>query len=1291
MATTTEKKKPVVPPLDLSKLEGWNDQYFKVDRKKSRKKNKKKEEKKPSTGLGDTDDVKGLEISQEVTESLAAMFDETSGPYQYQFHREQVCLSFDPAVKLEPSLQPKLDIADDLAEDEEYDAGVKELEDVVRPACEKVLAKAKLDWAVKEKDFFEYRKMGERFAEMRAKKISEKEEEINHAKSSKTKEFLQNLQSELNQLKTIPDRGEKLNALYTEASEAADSLDFAVAFKKIAEATKAGQEIEKELSELADSVRRETDNAEAKDKEVFDFVSKTKDKKWGFDTDDDAKNFLIGQATDEKGALVKSDKLLAIEVQVAAALKRLDKLTAAGMSPEKAGDIAFKNIPKNFWPDRVVREVIMYKRARAQFEEEKRAELMAHQTQDLIDAVLAEEEKLGDKLESLSEGMDSVSEKLDPEKIEEQKKEVGKLAKLGMGALSDKAKDLLDKAGTVDLEKTFGDFTKDFGYATTGFGVLVKGAQAIKTGVDVQKGKDEGPVQKKLLEFKRNKAIYQLVDSLIGAGLGLDEIIPALKIASAGKVMAEEALKACMYMVKLLEIADLKDDAKMDPETMMALPLARMARNQGIRCSKSTVAVIVAAVQLAGAVGEMSGIGAHAGLALDVTGKVLSYGSKVVFKGIDWADARRCVKTMKKAAGPPPIRKAMTMIFKNSTRYATYALAFGAVEGNDPWAVQYLVNAKLTESDLKSPATSIEIVREYMLLTAGGVMGDEDKEEDDPTILPGQKKKGVKDKAKDKIKGVVIAGAKKVRDKIVGRDTSKAYDANWKAPAAALTRANWQSVKKEAVGAGWYDTRSGIGDVLGEYELAAAAFEKTPSTETACAVDAALDEVTSAITQVGTLANDQKTPHQGMIDFISAMYEKAEKEEERLRPLRQKLYDGQSFPGLQGEELGKAKQERLDKDLEAAKEKQAQKSAARLTKIQNFWNNRKHPTPYGNATLPDFCSKASEKLDLDPEEAMALCGSVVSIGEECCDELRDLLSGVPEDKFDKELDRQAAQLEKSLADDLRSLAESHFEAMKLRLGVVEDEWDAEDDGSKWVSPNFMLSEKGWEAAKKDAIKHGLVNKSTGVGKSLNLFEKAQTEYQKNHADEKNVRLVIGTLNNVTKAFEKFKPLNHKKFIHRGMADYRSKMLLKISEYEKSFQNERAKKKESSNEQKEEDEKKKAEKREANKIDYKATPFTKAAWKQIRDKGIKDGLKDKSTGLPKAFKIYEKALANYDNETDTGKKAKLRDTYLKAIGNLNDTLAKFEPKQTNKTEHEGMMYWRNEMINALAKIKSGLLK
>ena len=154
---------------------------------------------------------------------------------------------------------------------------------------------------------------------------------------------------------------------------------------------------------------------------------------------------------------------------------------------------------------------------------------------------------------------------------------------------------------------------------------------------------------------------------MIDMGLGLDEICPALKIASGGKEMVQETIKAVMYFTKLAEIANLKADAKLDPETMMALPLARMARNQGIRASQATVAAVLAMIDIAAAAGEMSGVGTAGGVGLHIAGKALKLGSKVVFSIINWADARRCTKTMKKAAGPPPIRKAQVMIFKNST------------------------------------------------------------------------------------------------------------------------------------------------------------------------------------------------------------------------------------------------------------------------------------------------------------------------------------------------------------------------------------------------------------------------------------------------------------------------------------------------------------------------------------------------------------------------------------------------------------------------------------------------
>ena len=278
-------------------------------------------------------------------------------------------------------------------------------------------------------------------------------------------------------MKKTPDRGGQLNALYKEASEAAERSISPSLSRKSKRRRPRGRKLELQLSKLAGSVDRETDQEAQKDKQTFDFASKTHDKHWGFDTDYDAKNFFIGQATGEYGESTASDKLLAMGEQTKAALARLEKLTSAGMSPEKAADIAFKNIPKNFWPDRVVQEVIMYQRARAAFEEEKRAELQAQETQDLIDSVLDTEEKLSEKLETASEGIKALHEQLDPEKMEEQKKKAAELGKLGFKTLSQNAQSLLDSEQTKKVEEVLGQFAEDFEYATSAFGVLIKGAR----------------------------------------------------------------------------------------------------------------------------------------------------------------------------------------------------------------------------------------------------------------------------------------------------------------------------------------------------------------------------------------------------------------------------------------------------------------------------------------------------------------------------------------------------------------------------------------------------------------------------------------------------------------------------------------------------------------------------------------------------------------------------------------------------------------------------------------------
>ena len=305
----------------------------------------------------------GIEIGEEVAQGLAGMFDEDSGSYQYQAARSNVMLSFEPAVKLLGSLQGELDKADSLAEGEDYDAGIKVLEKV-QTECDRVLDDAQRRWAVKEKEFFEFRKMGERLAEVRTKKIAEMEQKLESAKEGNQTKSIQEFTTQLKQLQDAPDKAKPLNDLYQSAKDLAALLDYADAMKKIDEARKIGLTLQTEMKKVSENVARETLAAEGQDKATFDFAAKTKDKHWGFDSDDDAKNFFVGAATNDMGGLVASDKLKQMYVQVDAALGRLDQLLSTGMDPESAGDIAFKNIPKNFWPDRVVREVLMYKRAR---------------------------------------------------------------------------------------------------------------------------------------------------------------------------------------------------------------------------------------------------------------------------------------------------------------------------------------------------------------------------------------------------------------------------------------------------------------------------------------------------------------------------------------------------------------------------------------------------------------------------------------------------------------------------------------------------------------------------------------------------------------------------------------------------------------------------------------------------------------------------------------------------------------------------------------------------------------
>ena len=226
------------------------------------------------------------------------------------------------------------------------------------------------------------------------------------------------------------------------------------------------------------------------------------------------------------------------------------------------------------------------------------------------------------------------------------------------------------------------------------------------------------------------------------------------------------------------------------------------------------------ALEAAGKVTESAGVTAPVGLIVDAVGKVISYGGKIVISGINWSDAAKAVQSIKLAVGPPPNRKAQFEVLKNSAKYARVALAQLARDG-DPWAIGHLENMGLEREDINNKGTTNKLLREYMALMSGGMMAD-GIGEDQQTF--GETKVA---RAAKFIGRGIVQGAEKIRDLIVGRDTGIPYDPSWRLDAATVpfTPAGWQKAHKEAIDAGWYDSRPAIEAELAAFQQAHTAYQ----------------------------------------------------------------------------------------------------------------------------------------------------------------------------------------------------------------------------------------------------------------------------------------------------------------------------------------------------------------------------------------------------------------------------------------------------------------------------------
>ncbi len=379
--------------------------------------------------------------------------------------------------------------------------------------------------------------------------------------------------------------------------------------------------------------------------------------------------------------------------------------------------------------------------------------------------------------------------------------------------------------------------------------------------------------------------------------------VPGLALGVAGLklglALAELAKQGAMLGVaRAAEDESVSRVARGELEDGFALTYALQNEQQarGIAMGKAGVKVSVATLDVAGAGAELGG--AHFGVAakytLKVTGKVITYGSQIVFTNIEWARADDAKQLIAEARAGNPV--ARIELFKQAAQYAKLYIAILARE-DEKTARSFVESNGIDETTIANKANAIWILEAALRADSGQKAEDEiaDKWQDANT-------RGAYSKIAA-MPGAVVSAAASVKNKVQdlrrGDERKQDYDRDWRYNGSAdISASTWRSAKDEAYGAGLHDDHgTGISDAVAKAETrraeaasllggAQAAADPAVSRTTVLKAIASLNDLAAALCEWSPMSNgdenDRQEVHAGMTEFMVRLRVTARQEADKL-------------------------------------------------------------------------------------------------------------------------------------------------------------------------------------------------------------------------------------------------------------------------------------------------------------------------------------------------------------------------------------------------------------------------
>jgi hypothetical protein len=1049
----------------------------------------------------------------------------------------------------------------------------------------------------------------------------------------------------------------KIRELMANAAKSKQSANYVAALADVEGAIQEYDLRKKDIENATKDALQETESVKDEESKAFRLYGGDSEKLRDMVGDPQVMDLMIGVTFDTEKGFVQSEALKEITRVFDAAIKRYDKLKKSGLDPIKAADIVLANIPRAFWPDKAIREIAMFQRvedAIALEEAEKEAlslEEAIERGEGFQDPAALGVSMTGDTLESVLKMQLGL-------KTNAKLPEVGDTKNPIWNSMSTEQKNLLK------LQSDFGNAGK----GVAAFGVFMKGVTAFQKTKDLATTEFEGPVQKKIAEFEAKAALFDLAKSAkdMGADL-LKDVCPALGVVSNAIDMLESIYLAAKYFKRLHDIQRLGEKAKRDPESVMYLPLIRMDKNERLKAAEQVVRFVETALATAGKSAQLSGIGAAAGLGVDAAGKIIAQGSKVVFKGIRWSDAKKAKKALTKAKAKPVDRKAVERVFKYSNKYATYVIAISAVEDNDTWAIRYCMTAGLTESEVADTATSIQVLREY-IVTEAKVDDDQKTFTEEfadstlvkPFVFIANKIKGTKE--------VTVEPAE-----ILDEETN-VYVPNPKykkiTAAIELTRKAWQTAKLEAKDLGWYDDKSGMGEFLTEYEQAKTEWLQVPKTNkdylqkpTADTVAKserywnAMQALESHIASVRPLAEDRVTTFEPMQTYLGGMQKLLTSEMFEFSAERSVFLDVyyQSVPDGQ-------------KQLEEEKKKWTEEYSNREKVFNNtvtkLISETKWDSSFGATTLDGF-----EKLTCDK---LGLSESIINKRiDKATKDLENNLFSIAKDELSGysqgELPKAFSVLRKN---ELSSIVYETLEEFASQAREIRDEMLGETKANQQLDAKVGLTALDWLAAIEKAKPVGLAawkGSPNSVEDALTIYDEEYRKYTVSGIGHYAENAQDG-LRQALRSLEKIRPLDAEGITFKPMRifmnDLATKIENRISDLDDEIEEE-----------------------------YKypipgGFELTAKSWASAKNALVLKLMKDTSTGIGKALQKFEEAnQAKEDAISKNVDPEVVKQTVVdlvRSLDKLKAALNDFTPMTKSKKTHVGGLQVRNGLIELVDK-------